>query len=1205
MKVGRNVTLITLVKVLTIPIRPTILFVVLLVLGPGQTSAPPSSNTGSTKATETLSAPKMLNAGEVVSDTVSPGETRTYAFNLQVGQNSEFEISKGDLRLKLNLCIQQSESCIELLPRGYGKVTLPLSAEYPVLYRVEITSIEKEGAARQYELRLSNTGKKSSHPELSVDALRIAAEADKLRNRVGLPSQLIAASRYAEAARLSEVAGEFNQAAQVMCEMGDVYFTVSQYPEALSQYNKALSLSSRGDRLSRLAALYGIGYINVSQYNNQDALRYAQEMLDLIESANPAEQNSREYRHARAEALHINGEAQYNFGELQRAIKTFETALSLFTDIGDRSGQALALLNLGYSYSDSGNPHLAFDYYQRSLTLWQSIDDGRGIALAQTALGGAYSSLGEEQLALNLHKQAVEHFRAIGNKQGEAMALNGVGTVYQDLNQYQDAFDKYFEALRIYESIGNRGSAALNKYSLGKMLYLQSQIEPALTYYREALYVGRDVKDKVVQAHALKGLGTIYFTRGDTKAAIKYFEEAVQIYRSNGNRRSEAFVLNDIGHIYNAAGDVTKALASYAEALPIMQQISEGRGEALTLFNTAKAEFGRGNLSAALALIEKSIGISESLRTKIKNSRLRTSFFASVYQQYQLYIDVLMQLHTQQPDKGFNTKALVASERARARSLLDSLFEERMAPGKGLTNDLFAKEQELLQTLDEKAEYQTRLLAGQHTEAEADQIAREIRNLTIEVDDIRSKLRKQSPRLATLTQPDQLSADDIRAVINDNDTALLEFTLGDERSYLWVVDKDGVSSYELPARTTIEAFARNCYQLLTARQLTSTESPRDENKLKELDAEYWAQAAALSTMVLGPAKDKLNSNRLLIVSDGFLRYIPFEALPMPNQASAAGLDPLFLNHEIVGLPSALILKALRNERPGVEKPMKTIAVIADPVFEKEDPRVIGVRAENTSSTQEGDEAYLASAMRDFDGEDGKSIISRLPATLLEVQAIRATTPQDEMMVASGFAATKERIAKDELKNYRVVHFATHGLLNNESPELSGIVLSLVDEHGNKQPGFLRLNDIYGMTLSADLVVLSACRTGLGRNIQGEGVVGLTSGFMYAGAKSVIASLWKVDDEATAELMGHFYTALFKDRLTPAAALNEAKRQMWKQPRWRAPFYWAAFTLQGEYDAQLAVAHRTSLIPILVIGGALVVMLIGIRFTRYRRKAQWA
>jgi CHAT domain-containing protein len=1187
MKVGGNVTPITLARL-------AILFSVLLLARSGQTSGLSDVEFVKTADTKTSADARTLKTGEVLADTVSTGETRVYAFNSD--QDTLLEISKGDLRLKITLCNEQSESCIELMPRRFGKVSLPLS---PVRYRVEIASMEKEAAARKYELLLSNTGKKTPHHELAEDALRIEAEAEKLRAGIGLSSQLIAAAKFAEAARLWESAGEFNQAVLTMCETGDVYFTLSQYPQALTQYNQALSLSTRGDPVSRLAALHGIGYIHVTQYKNQEALRYAKDMQDLIDRANPAEQNSPEYLHARAQALNINGEVQYNFGELQRAIKTFETALSLFTDVGDRSGQALALLNLGYTSSDSGNPHVAFKYYQDSLTSWQSIDDGRGIALAQDALGGAYSTLGEEQLALNLHKQAVEHFRAIGNKQGEAMALNGVGTVYQDLNQYQEAFDKYFEALRIYESIGNRGYAALNKYSLGKMLYLQGQIEPALIYYRESLFVGRDVKDKIVQAHASKGLGTVYFARGDTKTAIKYFEESREAYRASSVLKSEAYVLNDIGHVYAAAGDVTKALASYAEALSIMQRISERRGEALTLFNIAKAEFGRGNSTEALDLVEKSISISESLRTKIQNSKLRTSFFASVYQQYQLYIDVLMRLHTQQPDKGFNLRALVASERARARSLLDSLLEERVASGKGLTNELFQKEQELLQTLDEKAERQTRILANSHTEEQANEIAREIRTLTIEFDDVRSKLREQSPRLATLTQPDQLRADDIRAVVNDNDTTLLEFTLGDERSYLWVVKRDGVYSYELPARETIETLARRIYQLLTARQLLAGESSPDETKLKELDAEYWMQAGALSTMVLGPAADKLNSNRLLIVSDGFLRYIPFEALPKPN--STASADPLFLDHEIVGLPSALILAALRSEKSVAEAPTKTIAVIADPVFEKEDPRVVVGRADTVAASGQTDETYLASSMRDFDEADGQSVIRRLPATVREVQAITATTPREQMMVISGFAATKERIARDELKDFRIIHFATHGLLNNNSPELSGIVLSLVDELGEKRSGFFRLNDIYSMTLSADLVVLSACRTGLGRNVQGEGIVGLTSGFMYAGAKSVIASLWKVDDEATAELMGHFYTALFKNGLTPAAALNAAKREMWKQPRWRAPYYWAAFTLQGEYTTQVTVANRSSLMPVLVLIGGLAVVVLGIlRFTIYRR-----
>ncbi|HEV2765591.1 MAG TPA: CHAT domain-containing protein, partial [Pyrinomonadaceae bacterium] len=187
-------------------------------------------------------------------------------------------------------------------------------------------------------------------------------------------------------------------------------------------------------------------------------------------------------------------------------------------------------------------------------------------------------------------------------------------------------------------------------------------------------------------------------------------------------------------------------------------------------------------------------------------------------------------------------------------------------------------------------------------------------------------------------------------------------------------------------------------------------------------------------------------------------------------------------------------------------------------------------------------------------------------------------------LATGFAAAKERVVSRELKDYRIIHFATHGLLNSVSPELSGVVLSLFDERGESREGFLRLHNIYDMELSADLVVVSGCRTGLGREVKGEGVVGLTSGFMYAGAKSVVSSLWKVDDDATAELMSHFYAAMLKDGLPPSAALKKAKREMWGQGRRRAPFYWAAFTLQGEY-----AGRRRASLPLIVVVGAVALL----------------
>jgi CHAT domain-containing protein len=273
-----------------------------------------------------------------------------------------------------------------------------------------------------------------------------------------------------------------------------------------------------------------------------------------------------------------------------------------------------------------------------------------------------------------------------------------------------------------------------------------------------------------------------------------------------------------------------------------------------------------------------------------------------------------------------------------------------------------------------------------------------------------------------------------------------------------------------------------------------------------------------------------------------------------------------------------------NEPPAPQ----TIAVLADPVFDKDDPRVGTHRAvidatKADVSQSEGD-FYLSRAMEVIDG--GASI-PRLPATAHEARAVRNLVPAGEALIATDFDASRARALSEELTRYRIVHFATHAILNDEHPELSGIVLSLVDERGDPRSGFLRLHDIYNLNLPADLVVLSACRTGLGRNVPGEGLVGLTRGFMYAGAKSVVASLWKVDDKATSELMGHFYRALLKEGKTPASALRAAKREMLKHQEYRAPYFWAAFILQGEYRERFVSAEgkATRYTPLVAIAAA--------------------
>jgi CHAT domain-containing protein len=524
---------------------------------------------------------------------------------------------------------------------------------------------------------------------------------------------------------------------------------------------------------------------------------------------------------------------------------------------------------------------------------------------------------------------------------------------------------------------------------------------------------------------------------------------------------------------------------------------------------------------------------------------------------------VLMQMHKQNPAAALDAVALAVSERARARTLLELLREARADIRQGIDASLLERERSLQQLLNAKAGAQFALLNRKHTPEQAEAAAKEIASLTEEYEEIRAQIRKSSPRYAALTQPQPLSLTEIQQQTLDPDTLLLEYSLGDNASYLFVVSHTSIASYRLPKRSEIEAATRRAYELLTAPQPRPGESEAKlQARIKEANASYWPRAAALSQILLGPAASQLGSKRLLIVADGALQYLPFGALPVPDPKASTSprlefaSTPLMVEHEIVHLPSASALAALRRELAGRQPAPKAVAVLADPVFSADDARV---KPRGKAQTGEERPSDLTRAVNDVRGELGRLLMTRD-----EAEAILSVTPRNGGLAALDFRANRATATGDELSNYRIVHFATHGLLNSEHPELSGLALSLVDEQGRPQDGFLRLHEIFNLRLPAELVVLSACRTGLGKEVKGEGLVGLTRGFMYAGAARVVASLWRVDDAATAELMKRFYRRMLQDGMRPAAALRAAQIEMWKKPQWQSPYYWGGFVLQGEW-----------------------------------------
>jgi CHAT domain-containing protein len=425
--------------------------------------------------------------------------------------------------------------------------------------------------------------------------------------------------------------------------------------------------------------------------------------------------------------------------------------------------------------------------------------------------------------------------------------------------------------------------------------------------------------------------------------------------------------------------------------------------------------------------------------------------------------------------------------------------------------------------------------------------------------ELQARIRNANPRYAALMRPRALSLGEIQRELIDPQTLLLEFRLGEKQSWLWCVSADRLWSFALPARAQIEKAGREIYGLLTARQPRAGERPDARHaRIQRADRRWLDASRVLSDMLLGRAAAELGPSwpgkRLLVIGSGVLEYLPFAALPDPWRDGRALVE----SHEIVYAPSASVISVIRQDSAGRALPAKKVAVLADPIFERDDPRVL--------ATGRRPPVRPALNVMAADHSAVSSRFARLPFSREEARAIEGLVPAGERLVATGFNATLETAASRTLADYRIVHFATHGVLDTARPEASGLVLSLVGPDGRAEKGFLGVSDIYNLHLPADLIVLSGCQTALGKEIRGEGIIGLTRGFMYAGARRVVASLWQVDDLATAELMRLFYRGMLQQQLPPAAALRAAQRQLAARPQWSAPFYWAGFVMQGEWKA---------------------------------------
>lgn len=1094
-------------------------------------------------------APTVLTSGTEVRREMHRTEPHEYALALNAGQFAEVRFATREIVGVLHVAVfdpqnQRLTDVEYLLATRF--MTVGWRAAQSGLYRLKVTSAARHKSSFPYHLRVIDVRAFQTNDQTQLTFQQVLTA---VSTHNGSTAKADSERHLMELNALEQLPLTPYQTIDVLTAIGIVQRELQRRTEAVATFERALALAQQTDD-GFIAPFFLASLADIAV----EQLQYSK-ARELYQAARQAARASGNRFFEGFVAM--NSARIFKLtDELGAVLENYQRAYECFLGERDESGWLMALNNLGIIYTEIGEYQSAFDAYQRVLQAPAASQRPLERYTAEIGLAFAYWHVSELAAARTHYQRA----RALADDMTtRGQTLSGLGAVALILGEVADAEKLFNEAL-------------------------------------PALRASRDTRN---EALTLGGLAWVAETRQDWPQALKLYQEGLTLARRSLDRYLEGLALAKIGNLQRQLGQLAEAQVTLKQALEHSQKIRDRQVETEANFALAQLAHATGERAAAQRYSATTLDLIETQRQKVASLDLRATYFASLNQPYEFYLQLLQEEHQRAPQAGFAARALEISERARSRSLLEMLAERGVDLRADAPPELVTRERELQRALNATNEQQFKLLSQLHLKSQADEVRQRLDKLTLELQEVQSQLRSASPRLAALTAPQPLRLAALQAQLDD-ETTLLEYALGERHSYLWVVTKTALHSYELAPRAAIEAQALRVRRLLTARQPVARESAAQRaQRLAAADAELPPAAAQLSQMLLAPAAANLQTPRLAIVADGALQYVSFAALPLPAKfvaKSGSALPPtsapLITQFELVNLPSASALALLRQEIQGRAPARKTLAVFADPVFEADDPRLtrgkkplspLAAKPKTPSPNLASDLAtttFLPSSLSRsqldlrLDSNETAAALSgdhssasgfsRLLASRREANRLLALVPAEQRLAALDFKADRATALQPQLGQFRLLHFATHGVLNEIHPDLSGIVLSLRDEAGQEQDGFLRLHEIYNLKLNADLVTLSACQTGLGKQVRGEGLIGLTRGFMFAGVPRVAASLWKVQDDSTAELMHEFYRALLRDGQRPAAALRAAQLALQRQAAWQHPFYWAAFTLQGEW-----------------------------------------
>jgi CHAT domain-containing protein len=838
-------------------------------------------------------------------------------------------------------------------------------------------------------------------------------------------------------------------------------------------------------------------------------------------------------------ALTFIGLAFYSEGLNDEAIGAYTRALHLFQNLGDEGWQAKVLQNIALSETELGRLSQALARYDRVLQLIRQADDPLLFAIVMNNSAYANRVFGNADVALRQYGEALDVTRSLHHAYFEAQSLHGVGSVYEMMGDREVALDYYRQALalRTAELDGPGRTASLR--AVGNIMREQGNASEALAMHQEALSLA--VTPFAINRIRVQ-VAKDYRSLDRPDEALKELEKILG-KNAASDEMQRAYALLERGGLRTSRDMLAEAEADLRTALATFRKYEAPADEFLAWEGLAQLERKRGASERALAALDKALALIEEIRAQSANPELRATVMQPFRPAFDLKISTLAEHYFSasqgeraRADQTVAMRALMTAEQARVRALADFRSTDISAPGldshRGEQRRLLYKE-----LASRRFQLEARLDKSGTDDARVKQLREEIAALRQKLDRINAEIGAASALTAARSDSHGSVAVrpiDLREI--PGDTAIVEYWLGAERAIAWVLTRERLDMVDLGPTARVNDAARTYHEALRGFGSVAL-------------SERLKTGEALHRLIVLPVSELMSSKRtVLFAPDGVLHYAPFAALRTSTAASGRFLVE---THDIAVIPSIRIL--LDEHRGRDHPPTKDMLLVNDPVYGPDDSRL----APSGAIAKEQEKKTSRWPMGLFRGAADVSQLRRLPATAEEASAIVSLLPAGGVDRLEGFAATRDRFLKSELDRYRFIHVASHAVADSEFPQLSALILSTRDRQGREIDGRVLAADFMHVQLNADAVILSACDTALGKNVVGEGLIGLRYVVLARGARAVIGSLWPVPDQATAQLMMRFYSSLLREKASVATASSEAMRAM-LAGQFNDPSVWAAF-----------------------------------------------